>query len=174
VSAPSAGEKIFAQLVRLFAPTLGQTKSEEIIRSTALAFGTAVADLDVHTAKRMLSALSGVDGLIGVAARLATLRFEPPRAREAEPEVSQRLATTQRSRRIGLNLVKALLAPTLGSEKSEQLVSEAVTQLALPDELSEQQALRLFDRLAGMGGLVATAAHFAKARLTMLAPGKTP
>jgi hypothetical protein len=64
-----------------------------------------------------------------------------------------------------------LLAPTLGEEKSEEVVLAALTRRQLPlDTLDQKQALTLLEDLAAQHGLVGVTARFAKARLILLFP----
>jgi hypothetical protein len=160
---------MFQELVLLLAPTLGQSKSEELVRGAAHAIGHPADELDQNTALLLLSVLSQTEGLVGVAARLAALRITQRRRRPVTvPEAMEPVSEPARPPpRVGLDRVKALLAPTLGSEKSEQIVTEAAAHLGLPSEIDQPQLMRLFDRLAQAQGIVATAAHFAKARLIL-------
>lgn len=64
------------------------------------------------------------------------------------------------------NRVAELLAPTLGREKSSEVVAAVVTRLALPAaDLSPEQALAVLDELARTPGMVGIAARFARSRL---------
>jgi hypothetical protein len=63
----------------------------------------------------------------------------------------------------------ALLAPTLGQEKAEDVVVGALRLLGLPeDNLDQRQALAMLEQLAGVPGLVGVTARFAKARVILL------
>jgi hypothetical protein len=74
-----------------------------------------------------------------------------------------------------------LLAPTLGLEKSEEVVTAAVRRLRLgvSDELTVAQALAILDDLTQTPGIVGVVARFVKARgeledLTELVPSSVP
>jgi hypothetical protein len=59
-----------------------------------------------------------------------------------------------------------LLAPTLGWEKSLEVVDAAASRLGLsPNELSVHQGLSVLDELARTPGMVGIAARFARSRL---------
>jgi hypothetical protein len=59
-----------------------------------------------------------------------------------------------------------LLAPTLGWEKSSEVVESAALRLGFPpQELRKEQALAVLDELARTPGMVGIAARFARSRL---------
>ncbi|EYF06772.1 hypothetical protein [Chondromyces apiculatus] len=67
---------------------------------------------------------------------------------------------------IAVEQVKALLAPTLGTHKSAQIVDEATRSLGFErDELTLSQAMAVLDRLGTTAGIVGVTARFASARL---------
>ena len=67
---------------------------------------------------------------------------------------------------VSSNRVADLLAPTLGTEKSSEVVAAVVLRLALPAaDLSPEQALAVLDELARTAGMVGIAARFARSRL---------
>ena len=58
-----------------------------------------------------------------------------------------------------------LLSPSLGEEKAGELVAATAASLGLNlDNLDENQALQILEKLAGTPGLVGITARFAKAR----------
>lgn len=182
----SAGDRAtLADLVALLAPTLGQEKSEEVVAEAARSVGILVDEFSASRAHALLDQLGRSPGMVGVAARFARTRFEvrphdgepveePPVSsggtrRESKPSSGRMEAVPQRIER---KQIVGLLAPTLGDEKSEEVVLAAVTRRQLPEEtLDQQQALAVLEDLAAQHGLVGVTARFAKARLILLFRG---
>jgi hypothetical protein len=75
-----------------------------------------------------------------------------------------------RPARIGRSALVQLLAPTLGMEKSREVVSSAAKELGLPDPASMtlDQAEALMNRLGTAEGIVGVVARFAVGRLVTL------
>jgi len=74
------------------------------------------------------------------------------------------------------NDLAGFLAPSLGREKSHDVVLNAAEQLGINTSLVDvQQALRIFEHLAGTQGLVGIVARLAKARVRMhgVSPGSS-
>jgi hypothetical protein len=70
------------------------------------------------------------------------------------------------SRKMRRSQLVALLAPTLGQEKSEDVISGAAKRLRITigDEVTLAQAAAILDDLAQSGGIVGVVARFVKAR----------
>ena len=97
----------------------------------------------------------------GGRAALASLRTSTSRLRSLEQQQHQQQPTDVQS-------LIALLAPTVGTEKSTELVQSAMRSLAIvPSELDRDAALRVFDQLARQPGIIGVAARFAKARFIL-------
>jgi hypothetical protein len=182
----SAGDRAtLAEVVALLAPTLGQEKSEEVVAEAARSLGILVDEFSASRAVALLDTLGKAPGMVGVAARFARTRFEgrphdgeaaeePPISsggtrRESKPSSGRMESAPQRVER---KQIVGLLAPTLGDEKSEEVVVGAITRRQLPkDTLDQQQALEVLEDLAAQHGLVGVTARFAKARLILLFRG---
>ena|SRR5579859_895773 len=181
----SSGERTtLAEVVALLAPTLGQEKSEEVVGETARSLGILGDEFTVSKALAVLDALGKWSGMVGVAARFARTRFEgrphegavvdeaPVSSggtrREAKPSSGRMPAAPHR---VDRKQIVNLLAPTLGDEKSEEVVVAALSRRQLPlDTLDQKQALIVLEDLAAQHGLVGVTARFAKARLILLFP----
>lgn len=181
---PSGERATLAELVALLAPTLGQEKSEEVVAEAARSLGVLVDEFSVSRAIALLDALGRAPGMVGVAARFARTRFEGrPHDAGASDEAPISSGGTRREskpssgraevapHRVDRKQIVNLLAPTLGEEKSEEVILAACTRRQLPvDTLDQNQALTLLEDLAAQHGLVGVTARFAKARLILLFP----
>ena len=159
-------------LKALLSATLGQEKSAEVVETALHRLGFFGPVLNAEQVAEVLDALSGESGLVGVAARFARSRSQLQR-RPARGSSSPSLpppphgapAPAPGFAPADLSL---LLAPALGADKSQEVIAVALAQLALPvDILTREQALRLFDHLATIPGLVGVTARFAKARVLL-------
>ena len=73
-----------------------------------------------------------------------------------------------RTQRYDVGTLAAMLARTLGEEMAADVVRNAARELALkPFDLSAEDALAIFDRLATTDGMVGVAARFAKTRVLL-------
>jgi hypothetical protein len=173
----------------LLASTLGWEKSEELVGTVATKLGLDPARLDPDQAIEILDMLSRQQGIVGVTARFARSRCDslkrasqsppktpPPRrgagdaARSGSipappPEVPSSQVV---SKRLPISELVALLAPTIGQEKSAEAITAAARASGITeDRLTQEQALGLFEVLASHDGLVGVTARFAKARLVL-------
>ena len=179
---PVSGRIPLLELVALLAPTLGQEKSHEVVEDIARVLGIVGDPIEPAVAVRLLDAMGKETGMVGVAARFALQRFESrPGASEKADDPDDAPASSG-PRRVGvvrhLSVPKrtveryrlvALLAPTLGQEKAEEVVLGSLRVLGLPeDRLDQRQALSILEQLAAVPGLVGVTARFAKARLILL------
>jgi hypothetical protein len=173
------------ELVALLAPTLGQEKSHDVVEEAARVLGAA-DPVEPAVAVQLLEALGKESGMVGVAARFARQRFEsrPAAAENAEvfeeppassnPSLGPRRIGGPRhasmpKRTVERHSLVALLAPTLGQEKAEEVVLGSLRLLGLPeDSLDQRQALAMLEQLAAVPGLVGVTARFAKARVILL------
>jgi hypothetical protein len=181
-SNPPARDEIvpLRQLVELLAPAVGKDRSTELVVAAARDRGVAAERLTLAIALDILAALSTTEGIVGVAARLAktrlvsqrkgrpslpSIRIEtiPAPTRHSAPPPAEAAATT-----IEVGEIVRLLAHTVGSEKSDQLVRAALQSLGITNSILEpKQALALLDTLAQAPGIAGIASRFAKARLIL-------
>jgi hypothetical protein len=171
-------------LIEMLAATLGWEKSAEVVNATALRLGMPAAIVTSTQAAALLSELAKAPGMVGVTARFARSRMEfsapsssPTSGRasivpqtpadEAPPSSLKNVA-----RSLLMGEVVALLASTVGQDRAEEAVLEAVRRLGLPTRaLSRDQTLAVLDDLASRPGLVSVTARFAKARAILLFGG---
>ncbi|MCP4501896.1 MAG: hypothetical protein GY822_18215 [Deltaproteobacteria bacterium] len=66
------------QLIALFAKTLGDDAAKDLVRATALSLDVSLQTLDVTQAIHILEKISHTDGLVGITARFAKVRFILP------------------------------------------------------------------------------------------------
>ena len=156
-------------LVGMLAPTLGTEKSNELVRSVARELGLG-EELDRASVLALVDRLGEGPGLAGLAARFIRaryLRLTSSSIRPAVQAVSRRDDEEPPSSRgvMSNHALVDLLAPTLGNEKSTELVEEAARQLGLTmTRLGREDALRILEVLTAAKGIVGVAARFAKSR----------
>lgn len=63
-----------------------------------------------------------------------------------------------------------LLARTIGQERAEEVVVQAVRDLGLPTVLDAHQSLQVLEKLSEQGGLIGITAVFAKSRIHLADP----
>jgi hypothetical protein len=185
-----------SDLVPLLSPTLGEERSAEVLGIAARQLGFA-PPFKPEEARAILRTLASWTGIVGVAARFATARastvfravaadappisshIESKPASQSDPDSDVRRSSGRRpaislpasERRVAVERLVELLAPSVGQEKSEEAVREAMGRLGFEgDELDGRQSLRVLELLATMGGIVGVTARFAKARLLLLFP----
>ncbi|MEM9071250.1 MAG: hypothetical protein AAGE52_22250 [Myxococcota bacterium] len=64
-----------------------------------------------------------------------------------------------------LESITALLSHTLGDATARRVVWRHARALKLPEELTQEEALRLLERIAKEDGIVGITARFAKTRI---------
>src|SRR5579883_998456 len=106
----------------MLAPAVGEEKAREAIADAARVLGTARPD-------RVLEALAAEDGVLGVAARFVKMR-----AARREAEESWQAA----ARTVEASDLAELLAPSLGEEKSREVVLAALQRAELPAQGLDQ------------------------------------
>jgi hypothetical protein len=169
-----------AELVTLLAPALGHEHSQQLVDTVAKQVNQAGPLLTLAQAVELLQALrasQGDKGLISVAARMTQSRLEARRRKvvSTSPSSGSGVATfaSRTSRRsVPANAsrfteadVVSLLGPTLGDQRSQDLVGDVVKQLGLELPMPLADVIRLFEALELQRGLVSVVARFAKARL---------
>jgi hypothetical protein len=188
-----------SDLVPLLSPTLGDEKSAEVLGVAARQLGLA-PPFKPDEARAILRTLASGTGIVGVAARFATARASTmfralgappvssrvesnptssPTSSQNDHEIDPRRASGRRpaitlpatEHRIAVHRLVELLAPSVGQEKSEEEVRDAMVRLGFEgDSLDARQSLRVLELLAATGGIVGVTARFAKARLLLLFP----
>ena len=178
---PSARPVTLADLAAMLAPTLGQEKSEELLRGAAAELGLAGPSLEPRHALALVERLGALPGMVGVAARFVRTRYlEKARASSSRAPSLGRpptptallppspVATAMRAT-VTRHALAHLLAPSLGEEKGDELVAATARRLSFGVEAFEKaQALAIFDALSEMPGIVGVAARFSKARVVLL------
>ena len=190
-----------SDLVPLLSPTLGEEKSAEVIGVAARQLGLAppFKQDEARTVLRTLASWTGIVGVAArfATARASTMfravMAAAPLSSRVESKPSsmpissspvsdpddprrasgRRAATTLPSsdHRVAVHRLVELLAPSVGQEKSEEAVRDAMSRLGFQgDELDAKQSLRVLELLATSGGIVGVTARFAKARLLLLFP----
>ena len=160
-------------LVALLAPTLGRERAQELVHGALEALNIAAATFGAKDAVRILELIGHNPGFVGSVARFVLARFtlKDGPASTPRPRISTSAVRAVRDGALGREALAALLAPTLGQEKSDEVILEVLKELALPLEtVSLSQGLAVLDRLALSEGLVGVASRFAKAHLLLRAP----
>jgi len=163
------------ELVSLLASTLGQERSQELVRGALDAMkisGDACSFAEAIGALELLGRSPGVVGSVG---RFAKVRLTLTAAGASEGGWSRSTRPAAKpaqgaAREVTREELSALLAPTVGQERSDEVVHEALRRMGYPlERFSHQQGLEVLEALTREEGLVGVAARFAKARLIMLA-----
>ena len=185
-SAPSRGGTVsIRSLIEMLAATLGWEKSAEVVNATAQRLGLSAVVVTPAQASALLSELAKAPGMVGVTARFARSRMEfsapqssPTSGRASvvpqtpPPEEAPPSSLKSVTRSLLMGELVALLASTVGQDRADEAVLEAVRRLGLPTRsLSRDQALAVLDDLAARPGLVGVTARFAKARAILLFGG---
>jgi hypothetical protein len=148
------------EIIALIAPSVGQEKAREAVEGAVRTVGTARPDA-------VLELLALDTGVLGAAARYAKLRA-------ARLSGSTRSAAPVSSRprpqpTVSAAEIQGLLAPSLGEDKSREVVMAALHRRGFPAEgIDYARAIDVLDTLAQETGIVGVTARFAKARLILL------
>jgi len=165
----------FQDVVAFLSPSLGEERSQELVRAALTSLGIADDTFPLSIALRVLESVGRTPGVAGTVARFALARLtlvsaksslnhekrtspsHPAASHEAVPPSGQLVSRTE---------LTALLAPTLGDEKSDEVVLDELRRAGYPrDTLTSAQALGILDSLGTAEGLVGVAARFAKMRM---------
>src|SRR5580693_2199163 len=131
------GEHSFSiqTLASLLSPTLGEERSRELLRGVLGSINVSSDVFSFADAVRALEVLGRAPGVVGSAARFANVRLTLSSAADG----TDRSPSTPPSARQGLSPSKnktvtsadlsALLAPTVGQERSEEVVRDAIRQM---------------------------------------------
>ncbi|HTA89365.1 MAG TPA: hypothetical protein VK745_07315 [Polyangiaceae bacterium] len=169
----------FEQLAALIVPTLGKEKSHELILSRAKSLGYSADRLNLEQALKILAVIGSESGIVGVAARFAKTRLVTPHKKQMQaqsmprslaPAVEAPVSSVSPS--VGGTLeseeLVALLAQSLGTEKSREVVHSALSDLRItPGRLTAGQANAVLEITAKIEGIVGVTSRFAKARLIL-------
>jgi hypothetical protein len=178
-SNPPRGSELvrFDHVVELLAPALGKEKSEELISSFAKSHNYSMDQLSFEQALEMLTTLGEEPGIVGVSARFAKARLVMPQgtpslAYRPEGSLPPHAETASSLRPVTATLdsgeLVSLLAKSLGTEKSREVVSAALSGLGFAaGTLDLHQAQQVLDLTAQTEGIVGVTSRFAKARLML-------
>jgi hypothetical protein len=160
-------------------PALGKEKSHELIQSCARSLGYPTDRLNLERALGILAALSTEPGIVGVAARFARTRLVTPHKKQTQAQSMSRGLTPaveappsslgpSAGGSIESEELIALLAHSLGTEKSREVVLSALSALHVSaGRLTAQQANAVLEVTAKVEGIVGVTSRFAKARLIL-------
>jgi hypothetical protein len=171
----ASGPGVTRAVAALLAPSLGWTRSHELVAATLRRLCLDEATLEPDDARLILADLALEEGMVGVTARIALSRSGGPRSdggpastrsipppASVPPDSSSAVLVTT----IGLHEITAQLAPLLGAAKTESVLNTAVRRLGLPRErLDREQAGRLLDDLGHQDGVVGMTVRFARGRV---------
>jgi hypothetical protein len=143
-------------IIRTLAHAVGEERAAELVEERARAvLGTSgvLTDKDAST---LLRAFAADQGLVGAAARLALRRQQSNEAAPSSRDV------------VILASIASMLESALGAEKAHAVVTDTAAALGVAsDRCSRDEAIRIFETLAAMDGLVGVTARFAKARFLL-------
>lgn len=163
MSSSSAPSRVFTSrdLAQLLSAALGSAQATDVIAAALRALGVSNPEaMELGTAKRVLTYVSNVDGLVGITGRVALTRLQYGASTSGSvPAASVRKETRP------LALVVGLLAADIGEERAQKLVEETAAVMSLPGQLEIDQALALLEKITRMSGSVGVAARFAKTRI---------
>ena len=170
------GLPLLEELVQVLSPTAGQERARELVRSAIELLGVTSNPLSLPDAIRVLELLGRTPGVVGSVTRFArarlTLRAATASFTSAPPPSTRQPFPAPKDALLRRAELTALLAPSLGDEKSGEVIATTIRKLGYREEdLTLAQALAVLETLTYAGGLVGVAARFAKARLHMRAKG---
>ena len=141
-------------IIHVLATAVGEERAAVLVDERARALLAASAVLTDDDVVALLRSFATDEGFVGSAARLALRRQHdaPPSSREV----------------ITLASIAAMLESALGAEKSQSVVAETAASIgAAGDTCTQPEAIRIFEALAEMDGLVGVTARFAKVRFLL-------
>jgi hypothetical protein len=162
-------------LVALLAPTHGEERARELARNALDSLGITESFFSVQDAIRVLERLPESPGIAASVSHfaLARLALRETNTSSRRPNVSKPTPPVPKSGSLTRADLAALLAPTLGQEKSDEMIKETLQKLGLSlDPISTEDGLAVLEELAKSAGIAGIASRFAKARLLMR-PTKT-
>lgn len=151
-----------SELAAFLAPALGHERADKVVSETLTRLGFPKQGLHSEEAMAVLRLISQAEGVVGVAGRFALTRVGT-RTRSAPSKASQ-------LRPMEVKAVIELFVPSVGSAKANEVVSVALKKLGIESAtLSSEQVAEVLDLALRAGGIVATVARFARARLWLRA-----
>jgi hypothetical protein len=188
-----------SDIVALLAKTVGAEKSCDVVQGAVALLGFEHNELDPAQTRLLLDTIANVPGLVGAAARFARRRLASPTSSQAPTPSSRQFslrashaeekpASTPSPTAVALaspppppkmppgerrprSELVALLAHSLGMEKSDELVATAARRLHLDaSAFNRDEALRVLEDLMKLPGIVGITARFAKARCVLRFP----
>lgn len=159
----SGSDKLYdsADLANSLATALGYERADRIVESTLVKLALPRKGLSHDDAMRVLESVAQVDGVVGVAGRIALARA-PREAMSVSGQFRSGLPSMTVARMV------ELFVPSVGNAKAEEVVAAARSKLRIEsDTLTSKQVSEMLDHIAGGAGIVATVARFARARLLL-------
>ncbi len=164
-----------AQLVSIFATTMGAERAEQIVLDAIRELGLSADKLDDPAMGRVLEALGRREGIIGVTARFAATRRGRIRATGKFQVFPQEAPSgVRRSTPTGTEVypedIAAAFGASLDPEHALALVRRHWVLMKIAGTTcTRDQALAMLDAMAAEAGKAGVAATFAKARILMRA-----
>ena len=147
-------------LVELLSVSLGMERSESLVRGAMVRLGLTepgdggARELEAGQVEQILEAIGAAGGMASVAARFARQK-------------ARSLSVRHPLERIPAAVIADLLAPTLGEQRSVEVLAEALDgDRDLERGLDRQEAFRVLAVLAARPGILGVAARFARTSVT--------
>lgn len=164
-----------AQLVSIFATTMGAERAEQLVRDAIRELGLSADTLDDPAMGRVLDELGLREGIVGVTARFASTRRGRIRATgkfqvfPQEPPSGVRRSTPTGTEVYPEDIASAFGA-SIDAEFALALVRRHWNAMKIAGTTcTRDQALAMLDAMAAEAGAAGVAATFAKARILMRA-----
>lgn len=177
---PNRSMVSLAELVTMLTPALGHEHSQQLVDTVAKQLHQAGPLLSLAQAGELLQALrasDGDNGLVSVAARMTQSRLEARQRKVVSGSPSNgsgvatfaarpaRRSAPANARHFTEADVVSLLGPTLGDQRSQDLVRDLIKQLSIELPMLRTDVTRLLELLEHQPGIVSVVARFARARL---------
>lgn len=164
-----------AQLVTIFATTVGVERAERIVSDALRELDLEGDKLDEAGMRRVLDALGQREGIIGVTARFALTRRARVRATgkfQVFPTEPPKTGVYRRATPTGDEVYPEDIAAAFGNSIDPPLALDLVRKYWLAAKIAgttctRDQALAMLDAMTAEAGKAGVAATFAKARLHM-------
>jgi hypothetical protein len=157
-------DRSLADITTLLSSSLGEKTAREVVEREARRAGVGNT-LTEDEASSLLSSIEQGGGPPGLAARLAKIRMQ--RSAGASSGTT-RAASDKPSPRLATDQLIAMFSPALGLEKASETVKNVLLAIGVTGAtMTYDEAHQALERLGRQGGVVATVARFAKARLLL-------